>query len=387
MTILRLFPAESSLPASAATEVAWRTQTGSQIGHGRSALSQLPAASRVELFLPPARVLRATVTLPKGAGRQAGKLLPFALDQVLLSEPAEQHLAHQLAGEQCRVAAVQREFFAELLNTLTQVGRRPRAAWAADVLVPGDGGMLLWYGNGWARRSQETAQWFDAASPTEPPALLVAALGELESLSLAIEPALAEQVDLARWQLRLGCPVSLYAGDIFAATVESDAINLMQGEFAAGAQIDVDWPRLKPAGVLAGSALALCLVTLLGQWWSWRSEEGALKQSINGAFSQAFPNTPIVDAQLQLQTMLSSKATAAPTSSGALTALLNTAPRLMAGEIKLLALEYADGRFQAEYLAKPEQLAALVQTLSQNGKVETSPSGNDRTRLSLTPNP
>ncbi|GAB3258317.1 type II secretion system protein L [Chitinimonas naiadis] len=388
MTTLRLFITESSLPATAATEVEWRTLTGLQVGHGRSALGKLPAASRIELFLPPARVLRASVTLPVGSKRQAGKLLPYALDQVLLAEPSEQHLAHKLLDEQCRVAAIQRDVLAELLNTLTQVGRRPRAVWSADALIPADGEVLFWYGDGWARRTADAAQWFDATSPDQVPDLLKLALTDCPELTLALPPQLAGQVDLAHWQLQLGCPVQVQAGDPLAQAIAPDAIDLLQGEFAAGPQIDLDLSRLRPSGILAGAALALLCAAWLGQWWSWRSEEKALKQQINTAFSQAFPGTPIVDPLLQLQTKLGAgKPTAAPKTNDSLDRLLTLAPSLQGGSVKLVNLDYLNGRIEAEYLAKPEQLAALTQTLSALGKVDTRPTAPDRTRLILTPNP
>lgn len=387
MTTLRLFPAESALPTTPATEVEWRLLDGPQVRAGRSALAQLPAAERVELFFPPARVLRAAVTLPPGGRKQARKLLPFALDQVLLGEPAEQHLAYALVNEECRVAAVQREVLAELLNTLSQVGRRPRVAWATDALIPADGSVLLWCGNGWARRTGESAQWFDASSPALPPALLAAGLGTITTISLAIDAEFAAQVELPAWQATLGGEVLLLNHDPLSMPVQIDAIDLMQGEFAGGPQLDLDWSRLQPSAWLAGLALSLATLGWVGQWWSWRSEEQALKQSMNQAFTAAFPGTPIVDAQLQLQGKLQAgPSETAPVNDAALGKLLELAPRFAAsGEIKLLGLEYGDGRISAEYRAKPEQLESLVQALQAAGKLESSPSGPDRMRLTLTP--
>ena len=386
MTTLRLFLTEAALPASPATEVEWRTLNGPQSGHGRSALSALPAASRVELFLPPARVLRTTVSLPKGAGKQASKLLPFALDQVLLAEPTEQHLAHQLVGEQCRVAAVQRELLAELMNTLTQVGRRPRAAWASDALVAADGSVLLWCGNGWARRTGETSQWFDAVSPADPPPLLVALLGDVPQLELAAPKTAQAEIAMDRWTAALGRPVQLADGDAYSNAVASDAVELLQGEFAAGTQFDVDWNRLRPTAWLAGSAVLLALLVTTGQWLSWRSEEQRLRQGIDTAYTKAFPKEPLVDARLQLQAKLASNATPAlAPQAGSLAPLLKVAPQLQASGVPLVTLDYLEGRVEAEYQAAPDQLGNLVQALSANGKVEVRPSGTDRTRLILTP--
>lgn len=387
VTTLRLFLAESALPATPSTEVNWRLLDGPHLRAGRSELASLPQAERIELFLPPARVLRAAVVLPAGAGKQARKLLPFALDQVLLGEPSEQHLAYKLIKDQCRVAAVQREMLAETLNTLSQVGKRPRACWAADALVAADGSTLLWCGNGWARRLGDTAQWFDASSPATPPSLLLASVTGEAPLSLAIGPEAAEQLDLAAWQAALGSDTLLLNHDPLAAAVHADAIDLLQGEFASGPQMDIDWSRLKPAAWLAGSALALAALGWFGQWWSWQSEERALKQAMNSAFSAAFPGEPLVDAQLQLQSKLKGgQPQQAAVSDAAIAKLLELAPRFgTSGEIKLLAFDYLDGRISAEYRATPEQIAGLIQSLQSLGKLETSTSAPDRVRLTLTP--
>ncbi|HEY9103018.1 type II secretion system protein GspL [Chitinimonas sp.] len=389
MTTLRLFITESSLPATAATEVEWRLLDGQQVSQGRSTLQSLPAAGRLELFLPPARVLRATVSLPPGARRQAGKLLPYALDQVLLTEPSEQHLAHRIEDERCLVAAVQKEAFAELLNTLGQLGRRPRSVWSADMLIPADGQSLMWYGNGWARRTADTAQWFDATDPQQPPELLALALPEAEPLTLALPARQTSAPELGAWQSTLARPVSLAAGDVLARPIAPDAIDLLQGEFAAGPQLDLDWSRLRASAVLAGAMLAIGGLLWLGQWWSWRSEEAALKQQIRTAYSRAFPKEPMVDPVLQLQAKLRSQSPGTPAGNGSdsLGKLMDLAPRLATGGgIKLLSLDYLNGRIEAEYQAKPEQLAGLAQALSQLGKVDSRPSAADRTRITLTPN-
>ncbi|MGQ5524211.1 type II secretion system protein GspL [Chitinimonas sp. PSY-7] len=389
MTTLRLFPHESALPASSTTEVEWRLLDGTRTRGGRATLAQLPKAERIELFLPPARILRAAVTLPAGARKQARKLLPFALDQVLLGEPTEQHLAYAFVDEECRVAAIQRSLLADLLNTLSEVGHRPRASWSADVLAPSDGSVLLWCGNGWARRDGSTAQWFDASTPHHPPPLLAASLGEVPPTTLAIAEEHAGNLDLTAWQGVLGSDLRVLDHDPLSLPIQRDAIDLMQGEFASGPQLDFDWPKLRATAYLAGAALILATITLVGQWWSWRAEEKALKQEMNSAFLAAFPGTPVVDAQLQLQSKLQTGAgtnTATPVSDAALAKLLSLAPRFAAGaDIKLVGLNYQDGRISAEYNAKPDQITSLVQSLQSLGKVETTSAADGRVKLTLTP--
>lgn len=388
VTTLRLFPNESALPASLTTEIEWRLLDGVHTRSGYSTVEQLPAAERIELFLPPARVLRTVVNLPASARKQARKLLPFALDQILLGEPTEQHLAYAFVDEECQLAAVQRNVLAELLNTLSQAGRRPRASWSADMLVPADGSVLLWCGNGWARREGAGAQWFDAPSPTQPPALLTASLGEQPPSALAISAEHASDLDMAAWQTALGDDLRILDHeDPLSLPIQRDAIDLMQGEFASGPQLDLDWPKLRATAYLAGAVLVLATAAWAGQWWSWRAEEKALKHEMNSAFLAAFPGTPIVDAQLQLQTKLQGKTdTTAPVNDAALAKLLTLAPRFTTNaDIKLVGLSYLEGRISAEYQTKPDQIAGLVQSLQSLGKVETTNTTPGHVRLTLTP--
>lgn len=382
VTTLRLFPSESALAALADTPVSWRLLDGSRTRAGLDVLTRLPKAERIELFLPPARVLRTAVNLPAGARKQTRKLLPHALDPLLLAEPGEQHLAFAWVGDRCHVAALERELLAGLLDTLKQHGLRPRAVWPADALLAADGRELLWCGQGWARRHGEGAQWFDASSVAQPPALLAG----LSLASLIVPDSEADTVELAAWQARFGPEFTLASGDPFCLPVQADAIDLLQGDFASGPQIDLDLSRLKPSAWLAGAAVSLLLAGWLGQWWNWHREEVLIKQQMNSAFLSTFPGTPLVDAQLQLQAMLKARQTGAPTSSDpALARLLELAPQLQAGtDSKLLSLNYAEGKLQAEYRAKPEQLSRLGESLQKLGKLETNPSGPDRVLLSLT---
>jgi type II secretion system protein L len=384
VSTLRLFLTESHLLHDSADEFDWRLLDGPVAGRGRASLGNLPTAHRLEVYLPPSLVFRAEVTLPPGGRRQARKLLVHALDTVLLGDPTTQHLAYALEGDRCRVAAIEQRRLVDLLARFNTVGRRVSAIYAADMLLASDGGSLLWYGNGWARRHGSEAHWFDASDASAPPPLLIASLKQTEHIVLALaEP---QDADLHHWQLATGISVTTANGDPFSAPLASDAINLLQGEFASGPQLDIDWARFRPTLQLAGAALVLATLTWVGQWWSWHREEVALKRGMDSAFVAAFPGTPVIDAQLQLQAKL--RTGAAPVADDPLSRLVALAPEFVAGgEVKLLGIEFADGHINADYRAKPEQLAALVQRLGQHGQVQPTAAATDRVRLTLTPRP
>jgi type II secretion system protein L len=387
VSTLRLFINESHLHPGGPGEFDWRLLDGPSISRGRSRLAALPGARRFEVFLPPSLVLRTAITLPPGARRQARRLLSHALDTVLLADPDSQQLAYALDGERCRIAAIDRERLTSILTLVAQSGRRPNGVYAADMLLPTNGATLLWYDCGWARRMGEEAHWFDAASPYHCPTLLAAARGDAETWHLAVADGLADAIDLPDWQRSAGKPVSLAHGDLLAASLPTDAINLLQGEFAAGPQLDLDLGRLKPAMQLTGAIALVACLGWYGQWWSWHKEEKQLRDGMETAFVAAFPGTPlIVEPQLQLQSKLKS-GTASP-ASDALARLVAAAPQLAGpGDAKLVRAEFGDGRLSVDYRGKPEQLAGLAQSLGKLGLVQTAPAGADRTRLTVTLNP
>jgi len=388
VSTLRLFLTDAFLPLSPKAELEWRLVDGATVGRGRDVLTHLPKARKVELFLPPSLLLQCAVTLPPGAKRQARKLLPHALDPVLLGEPSVQHLAYVADGDRCRVVAVDRALLAGVLAVLSQVRIRPTAVYSADVLVPADGKTLLWYGSGWAQRKGEAAYWFDALSPKHCPSLLAATLNDADTLALAMPSTDIDEADLlTAWQDATPCTISIARGDPLAYPIQADAINLLQGELAAGPQLDIDTTRLKPAAWLAGAALALWAMGWVAQWASWHAEEKRLRTGINTAFATAFPGTPVIDPQQQLQAKLNA-GPAAPQANDPTVRLIDLAGHFQAPEgIKLLGLSYANNQIKAEYQAKPEQLGNIAQGLSSLGHPEIAPLDANRSSLTLTLNP
>ncbi|WP_269532556.1 type II secretion system protein GspL [Chitinimonas sp. BJYL2] len=385
MTVLRLLFTEADLPATTETVVSWFQFNGSRWQRGRSTIAALPAGDRLEVLLPPARVLRTEVTLPKGAARQVRKLLPHALDQMLLSDADTLHLAHQTEGESCRVAAVDKTLLAELLGTLASVGRRPQHVWAADALIGNDGSTLLWLGNGWARRRGALAEWFDADTPASPPALLASTPSD-DPLTLYLDPDSPSRPAAEFWTTQLGRPVEIANADPMIAPAAPDAIDLLQGELAAGPQLDLDWSRLRPTGLLIVAALALLLLSWGSEWWRGRSEERALQAQMRDAFTRAFPGTPLIDPQLQLESMRKSP-TPSNAANGTLGPLLELAALLRSAPYPLESLDYRGNTLEAVFRAKPEQLSELAQQLASRGQPGLRPEGADRTVITVTLKP
>jgi type II secretion system protein L len=165
-----------------------------------------------------------------------------------------------------------------------------------------------------------------------------------------------------------------------AQSLTPDAVNLLQGEFAVGPQIDFDLDRLKPSAMLAGAALVLWLATTLLTWMSWRSEARRLEAEMNDAFATAFPGTPLVDARAQLRQKL--LAGASPATPATLSPLLNLAgkvPRPLGA--KLVAMDYHLGQLDVTYEVEADKLETVQASLASAGAVSRPAPG--RLTLSL----
>jgi type II secretion system protein L len=385
LSTLRIFLDEASFPFSTSSEIDWRMVDATNHGRGRTTLADLPAARRIEVFLPPSLALRASVTLPPGGRRQARKLLGHALDSVLLGDPSEQHFAYRLDGDRCDVVSIERSVVSGILSTLHEHKIRPSAIYMADSLIPSDGNTMLWYQNGWARRVGEESQWYDAATPTVPPALLAKQIAGLSQLALAFGAASGQEVDLPAWREACNAEISQGHGDTYAAPVQTDTINLLQGEFAAGPQIDLDIGRLRPTIVLAAAVLIVFVLAWFGQWMAWRSEEKALSHSMTSAYAAAFPGEPQLEGELlAARVQLKLKNHGAADAKDAVAQLIALADKLHGTSgAKLVSLDYKPGRIDAEYLGKPEQIEPLMQGLNAFGKAEIHPTAPDRTGVSV----
>lgn len=382
MSTLRLFITDADLAADDLAEVTWRLLDGTRISHGRSRLSALPKAARCELFLPASAVLRATTQLPPGGKRQARKLLPFALDNVLLGDPAQQHLAYTTEGDKCRVAAIDKALLGKLLGRLAAHGVKPRSAWSIADLLPVAGTHILHRPGGWVAVRGETAHWIDDEALGPCPPLLAAWLMKASAPAmLYIEPGLANQLLQDSWQI--ACPVlEVDTQDALVRPLSDYAIDLLQGEFAVGAHIDLDWTRLRVSAWLAACILLAVALNWLGSTLAMRAEEKALRQTMNNAFQTAFPGEPLVDAKLQLQGRLQQGPQRAL--ADGLSRLQDVTTRLASsGEAPLTAIDYRDDTLLLDYKVSPTQASAMVAALGAHYVVTRSTPAPGTERLSI----
>src|SRR5437762_2228696 len=108
---LRIFLPDAERP-DAATEFSWmlRGARGEALREGRSPLGEIPRAGDVEAVVPSQRVLFARLKLPRVSDKTIRELLPYAVEDRLLADPANIHAVagRTLATGETLVAVVDR---------------------------------------------------------------------------------------------------------------------------------------------------------------------------------------------------------------------------------------------------------------------------------------
>ncbi len=370
MATLRLFLDEFGIPPNADTEVDWVRLDAP--GHGRCALSAVPTAKRLELIVPTQLVLIAKVQLPPGGRRQARKLVPLAVEPLILDDPTQQHVAYELLdGDSARVAVMDAQLLTGTLNTLKALGMKPAAIYhGADLLPPGSSSCWqVAIGRSDMQVIAEEALVCDSMADGSPPLLLRAAVAQSrpESIQLFTSPQVQS---IKGWEELLDCQIVAMDEDWMMRPLRPDAINLLQGKHAAGASLDIDWRPLKPALWLTAAFAGLAFAQTVSSWANFKSEEKALKKEAETAFRTAFPNQPVVDVKLQLEALAKSRpANAQPTGAADAFSLMQAVAPHIAGhpEFKLARLEAKTDTLFLDLAGDAATNAGLAQSLKDAG--------------------
>jgi len=313
--ILRLLVPAVDHPG-ADTPFAWSLADarGQALREGTGPLAQVPRAETVEAVLPASRVLFARLKLPKVGSATIRELLPFAVEDRLLADPAQIHAvpgATNAAGETL-VAVVDRSWLAEALAALSRAGFAPQRAWCESAFLPREPGTwhaVLGEARSFLVEDDGHAVAFDRPAGAEPPLSVRIAADEAAErgarprlLNVLAEPGLAPP-DGALWGERAGVKVSVTQGRVpLAAPVAASAIDLLAGDFArrgAGAA-SLRVPKL--AWALAAALVALQFGATVADGWRLERERRALEAEREAVFRAAFPEAKtIVDPALQMR--------------------------------------------------------------------------------------
>ena len=282
---------------------------GAVLREERTPLAGVPRAGVVEAMLPAERVLFARLKLPRVNAATIRELLPYAVEDRLLADPAHVHAvpgATNARGETV-VAVVDRDWLDRMVGALSQAGLAPRHAYCESALLAGGRGdwHLVWGpARGMLVDDEGVSATFDHAGGL--PLGLRIALDEASSRG--DRPQLvrvhaqdgAALPDLAAWSRELGVPFER-GGDwaqISQASLGRSALDLLHG-MAGGRERRVRIPR----AVLALAALILALqagFTVLDDL-RLRRERSTLEAQREAIFRRAFPEAKVVvDPELQM---------------------------------------------------------------------------------------
>jgi general secretion pathway protein L len=312
---LRVFlpPVERPDPA---TRYAWMLFDGRRglLREGVSRLAEAPRGDEVEAVLPASRVLFARLKLPKVSPATIRELLPFAVEDRLLGDPAHIHAVAgpKTARGETVVAVIDREWLQAMLTALARDGLRPTRAWPeSDLLAGGRGDWnLVWSpARGMLVDDDGVAATFDHdASAAFPLALRIAldesaARGERpEGVRVHTEGG-ATLPDLERWSGESGvrfAPGSQWEVLARAEPVATKTVNLLQGEFSPRRATRQRLPRAAVWLAVAIAVLQMSLVAI--DAGRLRYERTSLEKRREAIFRDAFPEArAVVDAELQMK--------------------------------------------------------------------------------------
>jgi general secretion pathway protein L len=283
---------------------------------GDAPLSLLPKAGSVDLLFDASDVFTALLDAPRMSEARLRQALPSLVEERLLTDAADCHLAYALSGvegtlQRVAVVAIDRSTLARALEAAAEAELRPRAAYSALYAIPPPAATTLSVrvdrGRGTARTAEHAGFAFDLDN--EPPAALALAVQQL-----GIERIQAYGRDASKLlplAARLGVEVIDLKRDFDPASV-SGAVNLLQGRYAASSRFGmptftalVGSGHFKPVLGWAVAWLAIFVIGLNAYRWKLESEAGALRSSMRTAFLSSFPSEaysePVAQTKIHLR--------------------------------------------------------------------------------------
>jgi general secretion pathway protein L len=319
------------LPPPGQEDTEWLTvdETGAaSTAKQRGPLSLAAAVARnakVVVLAPATQILLAEPELPPGSGLKLARAVPFALEEQL-TEDVDQlvfALGRRRSSGRTPVAVVSRNVLEGWVAELRAAGIEPVALYADMSLIPQNPGQtVLWLEKSrLAVRRPDMLPFFVELTPVTE-ALVVAGV-IADPLEMLLEPkplenatlyvtredwvevqdefeTLADKFESLKIQLLVDGPLPWLARDLAA----TDAINLLQGEFAQSTDYSERWRRWRTAAALAAGLLVVHVTAEALQIRQANRQTAALDSQIAQMFSATMPAEPMHDPRRQMQSRL-----------------------------------------------------------------------------------
>lgn len=289
--------------------------TRREVVAGEGPLTDLPRhAGRIQLVVPAAQVLIARVRLPPAARRNAGSVLAFAVEEQTAGDPEANHVSWLgTAGDHDVLAVLDKAGLARWRAALDAVGVRGYEVHDEALLLPTTTGewSLAWNGDeGFVRSGELDASATDCGDLITPPLSLrlmldeAAATGNVPGTIALYTTAPGAAPDTDAWSRQLGVVVRL-AGPWDWRIAPPDAGVCLTQERQRWRVFAGLPARLRQAGWIFGTALAIHAAALVVDWTSLASEQRALRQQMDSRFRRVFPDAvAVADPVLQMRRKL-----------------------------------------------------------------------------------
>ena len=323
------------LPAPGEEETEWLSIEDSgapSTARQRGPLSLAAAvarSARVVALAPASHILLAEPELPPGSGVKLARAVPFALEEQL-TEDVDQlsfSIGRRRPGGRTPVAVVSRDTLQSWIARLAAAGIDPVAIYPDISLVPENPGHTVLWLEGprlTVRRPGALAFAVELTPVTE--ALVVAGVipdplaeppregdvpAPLESAVLYATredwtrvqdefQGLAGMFAALKVQILTDGPLPWLARSLQG----TEAVNLLQGEFARSTDYNARWLRWRTAAMLAGGLLFAHIAAAMIRIHQANHETQSLDTQISQIFQQVMPSEKMQDPRRQMQSRL-----------------------------------------------------------------------------------
>ena len=404
------------LPAPGSEDTEWLivddegVRTGPRQRGPLSLAAAIAQNHRLVVLVPATEVMLVEPELPPGSGAKLARAVPFALEELVTDDIDTLHFAigRRGADNTTAVAVVARSLMDAWRSTLQSAGLHPAAMYADVSLMPRNPGQtVLWAEEGRVsvRRAAgppftvEVSPIEDALAAAgvihdEPAAAPVAAEGEDAGPITAPVPEdallFATPEDWAGIQNRFDRLLDRFASMkvqllpegplvwLARELPQSDAINLLQGDYTSTEVHSSQWRRWRLAAMLALGLLVAHLAAESVSLFRAKQAGAQLQASIQQVFNQAMPGENAVEPRRQMQARLAQIRGSASGPQHFLRALQSLAGAVGGrADTRVDALSYRDATLDLKVTAPSvDDLARLSQSISHDGLTADLQSSN-----------
>lgn len=260
-------------------------------------ITSLHWSGPTHLLMGGENVLLTDADIPSKQRRQVLQAVPYMVEEHLAQDVEECHFAlgpRRFDGH-TSVAVIDRTRLSSIVEQLTSYGITLSSV-TPDVLhVPYDAGVHVLIDNGRALLRTGPATGVSIEAELLPMALSMCA--DVNRITVHLHPAVRSRFDLLRAQIETGFTGELTIDEIEVSPFEylcrspaTDSIDLLQGEFAAVEDKAGRGSAWRPAAILAGCALGLHIMLLIGQGIFMDIKATRYEHEIRALYADVFPN-------------------------------------------------------------------------------------------------